>query len=157
MAPFKRLIQRLCKKEDGSIFVEAIIAIPVVSILTIGILEYGNVLWQRHQIQTGVRDAARYMSRCRDTFMPCDMTIARNIAFYGKPVVNKSTDFLRVKGWYGDSGLQITTPFPPAGTTPSDVVIINGISTYNASPLFNLLQIDPITIQYQYEMRYIGW
>lgn len=162
MEPVKRLIQRFCKKDDGSILIEALLAIPVVTIFAVGILEYGNVLWQRQQVQTGVRDAARYWSRCRPSdnsggaFMPCSIDIARNIAFYGNPAGSGN---LRVPGWNDNAGLVIT-PLEgdlPTVTDNEDMATITGIAQYDASPIFHLLQIDPITIQYQFQMRYIGW
>ena len=160
MESVKRLIQRFYKKDDGSILIEALLAIPVVTIFSVGILEYGNVLWQRQQVQTGVRDAARYWSRCRPldssggAYMPCNITTARNIAFYGNPT---GTGGLRVPGWEDDAGLVITPAVPPTVSTLDDMATITGIAQYDASPIFHLLQIDPITIQYEFQMRYIGW
>ena len=160
MRTVKKLFPRLFEKDDGSIFIEALIAIPIVTIFSVGILEYGNVLWQRQQVQAGVRDAARYWSRCRPfdasggAFMPCSIDIARNIAFHGNPT---GTGGLRVPGWDDDAGLTIVPLVPPTVPTPDDLTTITGISNYNASPVFYLLQIDPITIQYEFQMRYIGF
>jgi hypothetical protein len=159
----KRLIQRFFKKEDGSILVEALLAIPVVTILTFGILEYGNVLWQRQQVQTGVRDAARYWSKCRPldgsgaAFMPCSIDIARNIAFYGDPAGLTGLNGLRVPGWDKAANLVITPLIPPTAPSSDDLAKITGIAVYNSSPVFALLQIPPITITYEFQMRYIGW
>lgn len=155
----RNIFRRFFIREEGSILIESLLAIPLVTIFSAGILEYGNVLWQRQQVQAGVRDAARYWSRCRpvangNPYMPCDATIARNIAFYGNPT---GTGALRVPNWNTAAGLLIFPATPPTVTTSDDKAIVTGIATYNASPVFHLLQIDPITMQYQFEMRYVGW
>ena len=47
----------------GAILVELAIVFPVLLILGLGVFEFGNLLWRYHQINTGVRDAARYLAR----------------------------------------------------------------------------------------------
>ncbi|WP_085641350.1 TadE/TadG family type IV pilus assembly protein [Marivita geojedonensis] len=138
--------------EEGAILVEALIIIPVITIFTIGILEFGNILWQRHQLETGVRDAARYWSRCRPTFGSCSTDIARNIAFYGTPVGGGRQ---RVPGW--TSGLSIQPTSPPPTPTSTDLVTVTGTHTYQGSPLFSALRIPLIDISYSFQTRYVGW
>lgn len=151
---FGRCLTRLRQEETGAVLVETMIVVPVLTIFTIGILEFSNVFWQRQQMQIGVRDAVRYWSRCRPDFNPCSLTIAKNFAFYGNAT---GTGTLRVPGWDESSELELTPATPP--TSPDATSIVTGVGTvsYVSSPLFGALQIDAITFSYTYSQRYIGW
>lgn len=144
-------------EEAGAILAEALLVIPVVTIFAAGVIEFGNVFWQRHQMENGVRDAARYWARCRSGYT-CSATVAKNIALYGSH--SSSSGQVRVPGWTDPSlvTLQPATPADfPLKTTNYSAVIVTGSLTYSASPLFALLQIPPITITVRHEQRYIGW
>jgi len=168
MRSFASHLQRFKESTGGAILVEALIVVPVVTILAVGILEFGNVFWERQQMQSGVRDAARYWSRCnqspdfvQDRGPSCDLIKARNIAFYGNPEGN---GFLRVPGWSDDDELSIywvrdntILPSQPENPTREDLVVVEGALEYFGSPLFGTLQIDPIIITYRHEQRYIQW
>lgn len=149
------------KDEKGSILVEALLLLPIITIFSIGVLEFGNVLWQRQQLQTGVRDAARYWSRCRpataDFASVCSADIARNIAFYGNPTGTGNT---RVPGWDQNSQLTLTPASKsdfPAVPAQTDKVVVTGTVNYNGSPLVSVLNLSLITIEYTHEERYMGW
>jgi len=146
------------RDESGAIFVETLLVIPVVTILTIGILEFGNILWQRHQVETGVRDAARYWARCRQQISgvatSCSTTVARNIAFYGTPSPS-SGQALRVPGWYSPEDISFTPETLP--TVASGTVVVTGSVAYEGSPLVRALPITSITLTYTHEQRYLGW
>lgn len=151
------LLSRFRTSEQGAILVEALIAIPIITIFAVGLLEFGVMFWERQQMQAGVRDAARYWSRCSltaSTAGACSLTKARNIAFYGNPA---ATGGLRVPNWYRPEDLEITPATPPALTTPSDIVFAQGRLLYSGSPMFGLLDISAVTIRYNYSMRYLGW
>ena len=147
-------VKNLQKDQDGVVLVETLLAVPVLTLLTFGILEFGNMMWQRQQLQVGVRDAARYWSRCRPSFHSCSAVVARNIAFYGNPA---GTGRPRVPGWDGASELTISLPEP--STTPNfeDVVTVSGSVIYEGSPLFDAILDEPVSIGYWTEMRYLGW
>lgn len=154
--------KKLLHADEGTILTEALIVVPFVTIFAVGILEFGNVFWQRHLLEVGVRDAARYWTRCRPTlstgqnFMPCTIETARNIAFYGKPTAVAS-DYLRVPGWYGDASLTITPAVPPASPSADDTVVVYGEVTYAASPLVGMLRLGDVKISFSHEQRYLGW
>ena len=142
------------KAEAGSILVETVVALPILTILTIGVLEFGNVLWQRHQVQTGVRDAARYWSRCPSfkTDAECKQ-IADNVAFYGTPEPSANTP-PRVPGWTDSADLTIT----PVTRVEDQVFTVVGETQYLNSPLFGALGLEaPIEIKYFHQARYFGW
>jgi hypothetical protein len=142
--------------DEGTILAEALIVIPLVTIFAVGILEFGNVFWQRHLLEVGVRDAARYWARCRPDFMSCSVATARNIAFYGIPNPSGPTA-LRVPNWSGDDALTFSDETPPTNPTSTDTVIVTGTMSYSPSPLFGLLGFDGVEISYSHEQRYYGW
>ncbi|MDA7427615.1 pilus assembly protein [Primorskyibacter aestuariivivens] len=155
----------IAKDESGAVLVETLIAIPVLTIATFGLLEFGNMLWQREQLQVGVRDAARYLSRCRQwasgTIQPntCDRDVAERIAFFGDPRIGQGS--LRVPGWDETSELVIlpTTLFTSAPTVPTagDTIVVYGEVTYQGSPVFNAVLSAAPKMGYTYEVRYQGW
>lgn len=141
---------------QGALLTETLIVVPVVTIFAVGILEFGNVFWQRHQVQVGVRDAARYWARCRGIapFDTCSQTIARNLAFYGNP---EGTGSPRIVGWTAVAGLTIEPAVPPSSPDRDDLVTVTGTHTYTGSPLMRLLQIEAFDFSYTHNQRYIGW
>lgn len=146
--------KNLLRDQNGVVLVETLLAVPLLTLLTFGILEYGNMMWQRQQLQVGVRDAARYWSRCRPSFHDCSAETARNIAFYGNPA---GTGNPRVPGWDAAADLTISPSSPTTTPSASDIVIVSGAVTYQGSPVFNAVLDDPVTIGYWTTMRYLGW
>ncbi|MGI9352870.1 MAG: TadE/TadG family type IV pilus assembly protein [Rhizobiaceae bacterium] len=151
----KKLLQ-FTRLETGAIFAEALIVIPVITIFAVGVLEFSNVLWQRHQMQVGVRDAARYWSRCRPTFHNCTIATARNIAFYAHPS-GSGQGTLRVPGWNEDSELSIDPAAPVFPSPATQLVTAVGTLEYQASPLFGFLQVGDVTLRVSHQERIIGW
>lgn len=146
--------KNLLQDQDGIVLVETLLAVPLLTLLTFGILEYGNMMWQRQQLQVGVRDAARYWSRCRPTFHNCSADIARKIAFFGNP---EGSGNPRVPGWDDEFELTISPTTPATTPSASDVVVVRGTVTYQGSPLFNAVLDAPVPIGYWTTMRYLGW
>lgn len=144
------------REERGSVLTEALIILPVIVIFTAGVLEFGNVLWQRQQLQAGVRDAARYYARCRPTFNICSKDIARNIAFYGTPTPVIGTTPERVPGWSDPTELTVSDPQGTMDPTTT-VITVTGSNVYQASPWFAAFGINEITVEYTHQQRYIGW
>ena len=141
---------------EAALLTETLIVVPVVTIFAVGILEFGNVFWQRHQVQVGVRDAARYWSRCRSTvpFTTCTQDIARNLAFYGNPA---GTGTPRVPGWTDAADLTIEPVTPPSNPGAGDIVTVTGSLTYTGSPLMRLIELEGFTFTYTHNQRYMGW
>ncbi len=146
--------KNLLRDQNGVVLVETLLAVPLLTLLTFTILEFGNMMWQRQQLQVGVRDAARYWSRCRPSFHDCTEAIARNIAFYGNPAGSGNP---RVPGWDAASELTITPDVPSTTPSASDIVIVRGTVTYQGSPLFDAILDEPVPIGYWTTMRYMGW
>jgi hypothetical protein len=159
MMSLRNFIQdRLClgfwRREEGAVLAEALLAVPFVTLFAAGILEFGNIFWERMQIDAGLRDAGRYMSRCRPasgTYVPtCNQATARTIAFYGtqSPAAGAKP---RVPGWQDAADITIAGPDADGNITLSTAHL------YQTSPLFGWLGIDAITINSFHEERYIGW
>ena len=151
-----RRLRSFAAGTQGALLTETLIVVPVVTIFAVGILEFGNVFWQRHQVQVAVRDAARYWARCRqdDVFITCTDRIARDLAFYGNP---RGEGPPRIVGWVNDEALVIEPEVPPSNPGADDIVRVTGIHTYTGSPLMRLLQIEAFDFSYTHEQRYIGW
>lgn len=149
----QRLSKDLSDDQHGVIFVEALLVLPILILLTFAILEFGNIMWQRQQVQVGVRDAARYWSRCRTDVDTCN-DIARNIAFYGTPAAGLTP---RVPGWELPDQLTIDPATLPTTPADDDIVTVAGAVTYAGSPVFSRIFSNSITLNYTYTIRYIGW
>lgn len=157
------LLRRFYRSTRGAILAETIIVVPVVVVFAVGLVEFGSLFWQRQQLQAGVRDAARYVSRCEQSLSNCTQDVARNIAFFGMADPQPDTP-LRVRGWFRDDQLQITfTPVDAAGQAVDiadavdRLVTVTGTATYAGSPLFGLLSIADIPFAYSHQERFIGW
>jgi Flp pilus assembly protein TadG len=150
---FIRTAVRFQREEHGAVLAETLVVVPFVTLFSVGILEFGNMFWQKEQIETGLRDAARYLARCQTdaTFAAaCSETAARNIAFFGTASPSDGAA-LRVPGW-GPDAADITITEPVAG-----VVRVEAAHGYLSSPLFGWLDLDAISIEAFHEERYIGW
>ncbi len=160
MMAFKNFLQCRIKctfwwKDEGAVLAEALVAVPFVTLFAVGILEFGNVMWERMQIDAGLRDAGRYLSRCRPTSptytATCSEATAKTIAYYGTQTPAEGAT-LRVPEW-GPELTDITVN--PADT--DGTFTIETAHQYEASPLFGWLGIDAITISVSHEERYMGW
>jgi hypothetical protein len=61
-----RKLAQAWRDRSGTSLVETAIVLPFVLMLGFGVIEYGNALYLNHQIETGVRDAARFLARQED-------------------------------------------------------------------------------------------
>ena len=152
---FGNRLRRLIPDNEGAVLTEALLVVPFLTILAAGILEFGNVLWQREQIETGLRDAARYMARCRQgtswhTVGECEGW-ARNLAYYGSTA---SGGPLRVPDWNATNS-PIT--FSTVDTGKQEIITATTAHQLVHSPLFSALGIDTITVSADHEQRVIGW
>ena len=162
MIALRRLLRRFrlpafLLREDGAVIAEALIAVPFVTLFAVGILEFGNIFWQRMQIENGLRDAARYWARCYQgpgTFSPaCSEDIAKDLAYYGTMSATSSTP-LRVPGWSPSAtGEGITITGPDANGT----ITFSTSHLYDSSPLFGWLNIAQIHINSYQQEKYSGW
>lgn len=160
MRAFKHLLEyrpncTFWRKEEGAVLTEALVAVPFVTLFAVGILEFGNLMWERMQIDAGLRDAGRYLSRCRPSSptytATCTEATAKTIAYYGTQAPAAGAA-LRVPGWGPGLGDITVTPVSADGT-----ITLATAHLYEASPLFGWLGIGAITISVSHEERYMGW
>jgi Flp pilus assembly protein TadG len=146
-------LRNLLREQGGAVLTETLIVVPFVTLLSVGILEFGNMFWQKEQVETGLRDAARYLARCQtdeDFAAACSEDTARDIAFYGTASPGGDAS-LRVSGWGPDAG-DITFTEPEEG-----VIRASTSHAFATSPLFELLDMDTMTLDAHHDERYIGW
>lgn len=149
-AKFAKWLGFVSHDDDGAVLTEALVVIPIITLFTVAVLEFGNMFWQKAQIEVGLRDAARYLARCQQTesfAAACSEDLARNIAFFGSPTGGS----LRVLGWSPAGGASIS--FAQTG----EVIRAEATHSFRTSPLFAWLNLDQITINAYHEQRYIGW
>ena len=137
-------------EQRGVAMTEAIIVVPFLTFFAVGVIEFGALFWQREQIETGLRDAARYMARCPHPIATCEAT-ASNLAYYGS---SASTPAERVPGW-NDTNSPIT--FTVTTGVSQDIVTAWTAHDLVNSPLFNYLGIGPISISADHNQRLMGW
>ena len=157
----KDLLRLFARDRSGVVLIEALVVFPILILLTVGILEFGNVMWQRQQLQAGIRDAARYWSRCDlSATSNCSQTIAKNIALYANP--NPPDNAVpRVMGWTDPTSITIevqnfTTP-DLTMSGPRRRVVVTGTARYSGSPLIGFMPATVGDMIYSHEERYIGW
>jgi Flp pilus assembly protein TadG len=146
----------------GTAAMEAALAFPFIVALVAGLIEFGSLLYNFELIQTGVRDAARYLARVADP--AASEAAARNLALRGTVA---SSGALRVK-WWQPTQIQITyktTPNPVdvgtgrrlyRGSDPLRVVRVSTSFDYAGMGLLNVIGLGPIRVAAAHEERYVG-
>jgi Flp pilus assembly protein TadG len=151
-------------KDDprGVAAVEAGLAFPFIVAFAAGLFEFGSLFYNFQLIQTGVRDAGRYLARVADPVAA--EAAARNLALRGTV---DSSGTLRVK-WWQASHIQITyktTPNPVDETTGRrlyrgrDPLVIVRVSTsfdHTGLGFLNALGLGPVRVGAAHEERYVG-
>ena len=164
-----KVMSSLWGNREGSALLEASVLTPMLFSLAFGVMEFSFYFYQQQLIESGVRDAARYLARVPVTTngaTPCTQTdpatgtsylsYAQNIAIYG----TTSASTQRVHGWTGP--VTITCPTTNnSGGTYSDGTTIYTISatTSFADPalgFFGVLHLSAPSISVTHKERYIG-
>jgi Flp pilus assembly protein TadG len=151
-------------KQKGAAMVELAIVLPVLLIITFGIVELGRALYQHNALGKGADSAARYMSRAWGTVdIDCNtldpwsasVVVAKNLAAFGNEA---GTGNSLVKGL---SATDITIAVDAAtGFTPT-VCVISVESAVTFQGVFGdrivpFLDLGPINLSTEREMRFIG-
>src|SRR5260370_40574973 len=116
---FTRLAASMWRDDEGSVLIEATILMPFLVTLMFGLFEFSWYFHKQQLVESGVRDAARYLARtAQDTSPPTNpcsngtfVTDAKNIAVTG--VVSGGT--ARVPGWTPGSVTITCTGFDNSG------------------------------------------
>lgn len=163
-----RSLKHLWSDGEGSALVEGAILVPLLFALLFGTFEFSWFFYQQHLASTGIRDAARYLSR---SSAPCDETSerwrkeiaqAKNLAATGSITGGAP----RIKGWsatminahctkidntIGANGLNI---YRGAGAVAVITVFTRFIDP--SLGFFGLLGLKPPSISVSHSERAIG-
>ncbi|HVL71746.1 MAG TPA: TadE/TadG family type IV pilus assembly protein [Beijerinckiaceae bacterium] len=152
----------IARDERGVAAVEAALTLPFLLLLGIALAEFGTAFYQTQLVQTGLRDAGRYLSRVPDLAAAEDA--ARRVAVSGTPVPGETP---RV-AWWKPEQVQIayrTTANPrDAGTgqrpyRAGDEVTVVRVSTavpYVGLGLLTNFGVSGFQIAAAHEERYVG-
>jgi Flp pilus assembly protein TadG len=156
-----------CRDSTGSALVETTIMMPFLLILCAGVFSFGDLFYKRLLIETGVRDASRYLARCNTTIWStteCEDK-ARNVAVFGNSAGGASGDE-RVSDWaFGDVSVSYSDITNDDGSgnklyRGGDTIRIVRVSTsfpYTGTGLLNYIGFASIDINAAHEERVVGW
>jgi Flp pilus assembly protein TadG len=159
---FRILLLRFGRSTRATAAIEAGLAFPFILLLAAGMFEFGGIFYSYELIQTGIRDAARYLARVPDP--AAAETAARNLAVRGSV---DSSGTLRVS-WWQASHVQITyelTPNPVDATTgrrlyrgddPLRVIRVSTSLDYPGLGLLTGVGLGPVRMTAAHEERYVG-
>jgi hypothetical protein len=172
LRPRLRAIGCLRRDVSGVVAIEVAIATPFLVLLTAGTIEYGSMLYNAQLMQTGVRDAARYLANMpglptasAGTRAPIEdrarrLAVSGTIASGGTP---------RVKDWHADAG-GIQIAYEPIAN-PRDavtglrayrgddtvyIVRVTGSMNYTGIGLLQALSIVSVPISAVHEERHVA-
>lgn len=153
---------RFGRDRRGTAAIEAALAVPFMVVLASGVIELGTLFYNEELIQTGVRDAARYLAHVQDP--PVSEDAARNLATRGTIT---SSGSLRVSWWQPD---QVAVAYE---VTPNPVDAKTGLRLYRGGPsvttvrvsttvpyrgqgLLSALGLAPVQVTAAHEERHVG-
>lgn len=167
-----RIIAAFFGEERGAVLVEMTLITPFVLLLSAGVFEFSNILYTRLSLESGVKDAARYMARCSLGWSTCTDN-AKNLAVNGAIAGGVA----RVSGWV-TTDVTITSDCSGspvsancfATTDPStggelyrsgsgyvNVVDVSTSYSYAGSGLWGFLGFGTLDLTATHQERVIGW
>lgn len=162
---FRTLLRRLrarIRDDRGVAAIEAALFFPFLVAVSAGLFEFGAMFYNFQLMQTGVRDAGRYLSRVPELAMAEEN--AKRLAVTGSVLPNQPS---RVS-WWNTGQVQIsyrTVANPRDATTglrnyrSGDTVTIVRVSTsvpYAGAGLLSAIGLGPVQIGAVHEERYVG-
>ncbi len=160
MRNFQRQARLFAKDKRGTALLELAVILPVLFTIGLGVFEFGNLIYNLHLINVGVRDAARYAAGLPQGSADA---AAKNIALRG--VVSGGT--YRVS-WWNNANTMIaiaypTTPNPVVGGAqtyrgPDPIVKVRVTASvpYQALGFLGYLSLGSITLAASHEERHFG-
>ena len=169
---FSDMGRRLLDDVRGAVAVEVALATPFLVLLTAGVIEYGKMLSDTQLMQTGVRDAARYLASIPGLptgAAPNRSLIeeqARRLAVTGTIASGASS---RVKDWSATAGAVQIAYLPSAngrsavtglrayrGDDAVYVVRVTGSMPYTGIGLLQALHLGPFSLRATHEERHVA-
>ena len=160
------LVYRLRTCAAGAALVEFTIVAPFLFVLGFGMVEFGRFMYQHQLVSTGVRDAARYLSRIANPNDIAEQTKAENLALTGQVTAGGT---MRVANWTAANINFVITSIPNAidpgtGASPyrgPDPLLVIEVTTNWTFPdaigVHGFLGIGSgITVNVTHEERHIG-
>ena len=139
--------------QRGQSLLEFTMVLPLLLLITLGVVEFGRAYFQYNTLSKAVRQGARYMSM--HAYDAIELTRAQNIAIYGN---REGTGSPCLPG-LAVGNITITPRNPDTGasrTNPPRWVRV-GITGYTFQPMFaGILPISSFTFTPSVEMRYVG-
>jgi len=153
---FARFLKLIWRNHEGTALIEGALVIPVLFLLSFGVYEFSWYFYQQQLIQTGLRDAARYMARSVDptaanfnctTSVASFATAAQNLATRG---TIDATGALRVSGW--------TTVTFTCSTPAANIYAVTANTNFAEPSLgfLGFLGLPALTIAVSHQERIIG-
>ena len=164
-------IVSLWRDDDGSALVEATIVMPLLVTLFLGVFEFSWYLYNQQLVVSGLRDAARYMTRIELTDGNRDPCVQKdqNGVLYTADAANIATTAeaaggsARVSGWSAadvaiscSSSAALDAGNYADGSTSMTII---DVATRFADPslgLFSSLGLKPPMLSFSHEERFIG-
>lgn len=155
-------VRRRLADDRGVAAVEAALSFPFLIAIGAGLFEFGSMFYNYQLMQTGVRDAGRYLSRAADLDAAAEN--AKRLAVTGSIVPGEPA---RVK-WWKTEHVQIayrTLANPRDAATglrsyrSGDTVTIVRVTTsvpYAGTGLLSFIGLDAVQIGTAHEERYVG-
>jgi Flp pilus assembly protein TadG len=151
--------------QRGAALLELSVVLPVLMTIGLGAVEFGNMLYNMHLIENGVRDAARYAAGLQ---VNAALTDAKYIALTGTltPPANNPCTNCRVKFW--DQLSEVTVAY---SSIPNDdgggnklyrggatipLVTVSASVTYQELGLLGYLGMGVQTINVSHQERLFG-
>lgn len=161
MTPARNGRKNLVGDQRGTSLVETAIVMPFLLVLGLGVFEFGNILYNHHLVNTGVRDAARYLARFR--LPETRETEAKQLAVTGstaggiKRVAWWDTDDVTVDYKEIANPPDVTGERPYRGTDPIRVVQVMTNVTYEGIGFLGFLGLgESLTFGIAHEERVVG-
>lgn len=154
--------QRRLADDRGVAAVEAALSFPFLIAVGAGLFEFGSMFYNYQLMQTGVRDAGRYLSRVADLEAAAEN--AKRLAVTGSIVPGEPA---RVKWWQtGQVEIAYRTVANPRDATTGlrnyragDTVTVVRVSTsvpYAGMGLLSFIGLGPVQIGTAHEERHVG-
>jgi Flp pilus assembly protein TadG len=170
MTGFLHHLQSFRSDRSGSVATEIAVATPFLVFLTAGIIEYGSMLRSTELMQTGVRDAARYLASMPG--LPVAPTATRS-SIEQRARLLATTGMIttggtpRVRDWT-TAGVQVT--YEPIANPRDDasglrqhrgddniyIVRVTGTMNYTGIGMLRTLGIGPVAVTAAHEERHVA-
>jgi Flp pilus assembly protein TadG len=153
-----RWLKSFWRNDCGTALLEGAIVLPVFLLLVGGVYEFGYFFYQQQLLETGVRDASRYLALTADPNNATTQTDAINLAVYG--LINGSANS-RVSGWStADVAIAVTALDNSSGLYCSGcairVITVSTSVTDSSLGFLGLLGLKTPIISVSHQERWVG-